>query len=140
MKHVTFLAVVLVLAAGCGYQKISVPVNDTKTETLTDEQKIALLRAEAHKRGMQWRVWCVWWNENNFQAEAWRKGESKAIDSDWELHDRWMEMGTTQVNAAYKLYFAIQNEPTHPKKTPEEIQGPLLIHKNKMCPPDIRGE
>lgn len=113
----------------------------TLAVSLTDDQKIELLRSEAHKRGLQWNIWCIEWEESGFQAEAWHRGESSARDSNWERHDRWMRQGSSQADAAYSLYLIIQHEPNHPAKTEEQLKSSLFTpHKNKLCPPELRGE
>ena len=119
--------------------KIIVPANEAATgKTMevrkpSDHDKVALLRAEAAKRGIKWEVWCIYWakpDQEGFQAEAHRKGEP-----DDEYHDRWMMDGYTQAEAAYKLYFAIQGPPTHPAESHEEVRREKSYRR--ICPPAL---
>jgi hypothetical protein len=145
------LAVMLLLFCGCSRENVSpiAPIAPITTKAqlakaqlaLTDQEKIQLLRDEARKREMKWTIWCVRWSsQDTFQAEAWRKGESRAHDLNWQYHDRWMKVGPTQADAAYLLYLAIQVEPTHPAQTREQIAASKPENKMKLCPPELRSE
>lgn len=134
-RAMLFLSVVLV---GCGQQKLSVPTQNGKSETvkqrdLTDHDKVALLRAEAAKRGIRWRVWCIWWaqpDQPGFMGSAYRKGEP-----DDQYHDRWLETGYTQAEASYKLYVSIQGDPTHPAEEREEVKKEKEYRR--VCPREL---
>jgi len=120
---------------GCSMppQVLTVPV-----KKLTQHDKLELLRVEAAKRHMQWRIWCIEWAEpgaKGFQAEAWRNGESSAHDDAWQLHDRWMKDDYTQGEAAYALYVAIQSDPTHAARKPEAEREPTRYHR--ICPVEL---
>jgi hypothetical protein len=68
---------------------------------LTDQQKIDLLRQEAHRRGLKWEVIQSFMNPGKFLGEA--HSETRRWYSSYE---------DTQADAAYSLYKKIQGEPT----------------------------
>jgi hypothetical protein len=133
------LLIVLVLL-GCtkvplsNITPIAVPAPPVSVQ-LSDAQKIMALRQEAKNRGLQWHIFCTGNTDidinDSFQGTAWHRG----VEDDDET-DRWMETGTTQAIAAYKLYLSIQGPPTHPAqrkrnpkngKTGEICEVPELI-------------
>ena len=105
---------------------------------LTDAQKIALLRAEAHKRGLAWMDYCTHEEGNwQFQADAWIPGHGP-MDGSYEdgSKDWWSAHSSTQAEAAYGLYVAIQGDANipiwhRPSKGKEK--------SHEYCPPDIGG-
>jgi hypothetical protein len=120
----------IVLLAGCA----KVPSRGTEVKNgtqsvassrpaeLTDKQKIAELRQEANKRGLQWHIFCTGQEDidprDAFQGTAWHRGVT-----DDETTDRWMEDGKTQAEAAYKLFASIQGPPTHPAEKKRETEA-----------------
>lgn len=106
---------------------------------LTDQQKIDLLRVEAHQRGISWTIFCTKFREGDpegFQADAWRTGEGDFHAVALETIDSWAERDLTQASVAYALYQTIQGPPNHPKLTPEELEK----KKPFVCPlPDLSG-
>lgn len=146
---IALIITTLLFSAGCEQKAVKVVQVQTegqnyatsvkellvKETELTREQKITLLRTEAKKRGLSWRVVCMPWVEeghNNMLAIAHRRGIADADDH----NDRWIEEGNTQEDAAYALYIAIQGDPTHPA---EPIQPPMPEKRHKMCAPELRG-
>lgn len=140
--------VIVVMAAismsGCGLQRVTVP-NETPASTveavrkfqfqLSPEQKIGLLRSEAKKRGLKWRIYCG--GSEKFTGWAVRKGDPWAVYDDegagasWWVFDR-----NTQGDAAFDLYQQIQGDPDKPlHHKPVESE-----HEHKICPPELRGE
>lgn len=157
-----YLLVAVLLMAGC---KASKPVPATQTQaistptmsnidvrcvgdctgipipSLTDKQKIALLRVEAHKRGLKWRIFCMDWQDDpNHQF----MGEAAPHDGTFNLYIEhggkglWLEEADTQANAAYALYLAIQDSQTHPVEA--ENEKPKNHEHKKFCPPELRGD
>lgn len=106
----------------------------------SDKDKIALLRAEAHKRGLRWYVHCAEIQptpHDKFFASATDKREKPGAGQYIEQGALpwWAEYGETQADAAYKLYFSIQQAPNvYPYHRPAEE------HDHKFCPPEIRGQ
>jgi hypothetical protein len=106
----------------------------TETAQLTDEQKIRLLRDEAHKHHLQWRIFCVYWDEKDkFNASAWHPGY------DDDQHDRWIIEAPTQADAAFLLSVSILGAPTHPAQPKEQTRDFKAEQKRKMCPPALNG-
>ena len=104
------------------------------TDTLTDKEKIDLLRKRVHEMHLQFRVWCVYWDkEDNFNAIAWHKGH----EANDETVDRWIVERPTQIEAAYQLYLYLAGPPTHPGKSPEKIIEERPKH---VCPPELSGQ
>lgn len=101
-----WLLIPILLLGGCGHFTGRFP-------KLTDEQKIELLRSEARKRGLEWHIFCVEYNDptERYQGTAWNGLDEKG-------YDRWMKTADTAANAAYALYVSIQEKPTHPAKKP----------------------
>jgi hypothetical protein len=146
MRWIFFLTVLLV---GCGQQNApfvadkgpsgAITIVPKPVPEPTDAEKIALLRAEAHKRGMRWRIWCIWWEEkDDFQAVAWR---GHGPEPNLGEADLWMVSKPTQADAAYQMYFDIQGFPSHPAeeyRKHEERKQQILKHK--VCPPELRGQ
>jgi len=149
------LAVGLLLVAGCAKGKPQKGVDYVRVDStshqivppsseahaftsLNDSQKIKMLREEVHKRGLEFRIFCVWWQDDDtFNASAWHSGQR-----DDDEHDRWIVEAPTQADAAYALYNAIQGSPTHPAKpieNPDESREARLAKKRLMCPPELRG-
>lgn len=135
------LAVLLVWASvsfvGCGSGKPKVDLllaPPPGARLPTDDEKVAWLKSDAHKRGLAWRVLCIKDDklsdtQKDFLAVAWHKTEP---EDQW--HDRWIEEGDTQADAAYALDIALQGAPTHPAEQPKP-------HKPKLyCPPELRGD
>lgn len=129
--------------AGCGRKMITVTGDGTgdgkaaavvvQERKLTDEQKFTLLRTEARKRGLKWKIICLGGlGDRGFAGWAVRKREpfTQYVEeggkgSWWAVHSN-----RTQADAAYELYQAIQgnpDEPIHRKAKPE-------------CPPILEGE
>jgi hypothetical protein len=138
-----------VLLVGCyRTQKPDVSKDDTQRlmeqlvsapepKSLSSHEKLELLRTEAKKLGMGWRIYCISWakpDEKGFQAEAWRKNESSADDAPY-VHDRWMIDEYTQADAAYALYLSIQGYPTHPKHEPSAAKKEKEYRR--LCPPEM---
>jgi hypothetical protein len=112
-------------------------LNISPTATLTDEEKIDLLRKRVHEMDLQFKVWCVYWSsEDSFQAIAWHKGYED-ID---QTADRWIVDRPTQAEAAYQLYLYLGGPPTHPGRTLESIIEKKEKQKHKFCPPELSGQ
>jgi hypothetical protein len=110
----------------------------TPTPALTDKAKIALLRAEAHKRGLRWLVVCEDYEKDpSKQFFAMAEDNNVPIGATYIEEGAkpwWAEDGETQADAAYRLYLSIQQPPNiHPSHRGEEH-----AHK-KWCPPELRG-
>lgn len=162
MNRLLQLAVLVLLVAGCNASKPAAPAPTQAANTpntssivvsdvacvgdcsglpippLTDKQKIALLRAEAHKRGLKWRIFCMDWQDDpdhQFLGEA--ALINGAFDTRIERGSKgvWLKDGATQGDTAYALYLAIQGAQTHPA----EHEKPEHEHK-KFCPPELRGD
>ena len=118
----------LCLLVSCSNPKFIPHFTASKPPELTGDQKIAYLTAEAEKRHLHWRVFCVWWvDDQHFEGVAWPESSD-----DVRTVNRWMEVGKTQADAAYALYRSIQGAPTHPaEKSKDVMQRPI------DCPPDI---
>jgi hypothetical protein len=79
--------------------------------SLTDKQKIDLLRTEAHKRGLHWHILCEDYETPDKQffayaADAKEPSGAKYIE-DGAVKPWWAENGSTQADAAYRLYLKI---------------------------------
>ncbi len=140
------LLLCVILLAGCGHQKVAVPISETKTvqveeRELTDEQKLTLLRTETHKRGLRWRIFCTSDPEPryNFLAEAEIKTHSEPfilyVEDGGQA--QWAGFGDTQASAAYNLLQSIEAnaEPPH-----QAQHRPDFRTKEKMCPPELHGQ
>ena len=110
---------------------------------LTDADKFGLLRAEAEKRGLRWRVFCTSYytdEKENYLAVAEHKEapEHAQYMEDGRL-DTWMEEGATQADAAFALYNSIQGAPTHPK---EYFKRPDYENNRtrRNCPREINSK
>lgn len=129
--------------AGCGLQKVTVQTDGSKPievrqYQLTDDQKISLLRAEAKKRGLKWRVICESGEEDRFVGWAVKAGEPWGIYAEEGVTGFWMEHeASSQADAALQLYRAIQHPPSLYHRDPEP---PPSQHVHKICPPELRGE
>jgi len=125
---------------------VSVPVeNAVKTVQvpevkLTDAQKIALLRKEAHERGLSFKVFCTKNfvdDPEGFQADAWRTKDGGFHEVAFSLIDFWREYAPTQADAAYALYKSIKGDPPRLAKT-ETTEGKK--RERFICPlPDLNG-
>lgn len=152
MKKLILLAAV-VMIAGCAKQPepaVTYRTDDTKPfvvaaikeqePKLTDKQKIDLLRKEAHARGLHWEARCavVPNGSEDFIAFAYpRDYKDGAIYYEDGARDYWGEFGTSQADAAYKLYFSIQQPPPlHPNHAPNYEEH---AQQHKKCPREIRG-
>ncbi len=147
----TFLVVPAVLFIGCE-TKIqrrvdSKPSPETKAaatstpedQPLTDKQKVALLRQEAHAMGLKWHVFCVDWNKDankQFMGEATPKDASYSFYIEDGGKGVWLVYGATQADAAYALYQSIQGAQTYPAEHKEKEKE----HKHKVCPPELSGQ
>lgn len=143
MKHI-MLALLLVGMAGCStpVKVVTQSSGDVRIATSqesigpeahdpTDEEKIDLLRTEAKNRGLQWEIICTKKytdDPEDFLAFAYWPG------SDDDEHDRWIQDGNNQADAAYALFESIQGPATHPadKNKKKEKERALTI-----CPPPI---
>jgi hypothetical protein len=153
MKLVHITLALCLLLTGCKQKPkmVQVPVSKTISQSdgavtevvvpvaeseLTDAQKIALLRAEAHKRHLRWRVWCADLGPDwMFQGWAVQPGDNFYIYAENGAKPNWNSHGATQAEAAYNLFAAIQQAPDDPMhKTRVEA------HEHKQCPPELRGE
>lgn len=141
---IVLIITALLFSAGCERKAVKmVQVEDGKQAVaveesqLTREQKIKLLRTEAKKRGLAFKVVCLSWVEEgngDFLGVAWNRGVE-----DTDQTDRWMEEGNSQEEATYALYHSIQGAPTHLGRVP----GPGNkgnVRTRKMCPPALRGD
>jgi hypothetical protein len=116
--------------------KPAVAATPTPTPEPSDKQKIALLRAEAHKRHLRWRVWCVDLGEDwQFQGWAVQPGDDFHVYAEDGAKPNWGSHGTTEAETAYNLYLEIQQPPTDPLHAPSSPSG----HK-KHCPPELHGD
>lgn len=111
----------------------------TPTPELSDKDKIGLLRAEAHKRGLRWHIFCTdWMSDPNwqFQGQVISPGSEFGVYiEDGAVKPSWIEHGATQADTAYALYQSIQQSPNT-----ETLHNPQLANHKKMCPPELRGE
>ena len=112
-----------VLLAGCKTipQHIGVPIDSgTKRvaiKDLTDEQKVSLLRTEAKKRGIKWRIFCVPkkdYEDQHYQADAFQPSDHSELSRYVEdgAKDWWAEDAPTPAEAAYLLSQSIQGTPS----------------------------
>jgi hypothetical protein len=156
MKSI-LVSLLLLVMFGCG--KSSTPTHsDAKPHTesnysdtsdkgnptvLTDKQKIDLLRKEAHKRHLRWRIYCNDWERNpnwQFQGEAIQAGSKFGVYiEDGQIKPWWAEDGPTQAETAFSLYLSIQQAPNMEVKHDPNIALGAHGH-NKICPPELRGE
>lgn len=123
MKSVCALILALVL---CSCAKVTVSDGGggevvKPVRQLTEKEKIGLLRTEAAKRGMHWKIFCTstYTDEpESYQGvAAWTEQSLSAVYEDDGLTDEWMKGNQpTQADAALALYYAIQGPPTHPVK------------------------
>ena len=91
----------------------------------TEEGKIELLRVEADKKGVKWKITSCYWNWNKpdniqFLGQAVPKGHPFAMYIEDGAEAYWLESGKTQGDAAYGLYKAIQHDPNHHPKHKED--------------------
>lgn len=98
---------------------------------LTDEEKIALLRKEAHTRHLRWRIFCV--DSAGFQGWAVQPGDDFQIYIEEGAKPNWSSQQRSQADTAYELYLLIQGEPN---VKPEH----RLSAKKRFCPPELRSE
>jgi hypothetical protein len=111
----------------------------TKDVPLTDADKIALLRAEAKRKGLRFYIHCQDGLGEGWEFVAWAGSKKYPEDSMFNYaeeggHDGWFAHASTEAEAAYQLYLAIQRPENH-----------LALHKmptkpHKQCPPPLRGE
>lgn len=141
MKQTLYFLVLIL--GGCSASNPTRPTVHTDaaalpTPQLSDKEKIALLRAEAHKRGLKWSISCEgdYFHDpaKKFFAEAKHKSNP---DLAHYIEDGalpwWGAFGGTQAEAAYNLYQEIQQpEGQQPEHRPHEPD-------RKMCPPELRG-
>lgn len=143
----TFLVITaLLFSAGCEQKAVKMVQVQTESQSqsvsvkepeLTREQKIALLRTEAKKRGLSFKVVCLPWVEEgngDFLGVAW----NRTVEEN-EQTDRWLVTANSQEDAVYRLYNSIQGAPTHLGRAP----GPGNkgnVKTRKMCPPALRGD
>lgn len=107
----------------------------------SDKEKVALLRAEAHKRGIRWSVRCNdgWSDEADKAFIGFANDKKEAADAGQYIEEGalpwWYAYGSTQTDAAYNLYISIQQDPVMPKHRTIEKKKPKTY-----CPPEIRGQ
>lgn len=108
---------------------------------LTDNQKFQLLRDEAKKRGLRWKIFCTSFYKDDpekFMGDAWYAKDGEGGGMYWEQYDHWLKSEfNTQAEAAYALYLIIQNEPNHPAK-PKEVAE--KERERAICPPAVTSE
>jgi len=84
---------------------------------LSDAQKFQLLKDEAEKRNLRWRIFCTNTYVDEplaFLAVAEHKEATRGSTyTDEGRMDEWMINGDSQADAAYGLYKSIQGAPTH---------------------------
>ena len=132
MKYLWLLS--LIVLVGCE-NKIIVPSTSTqpakivKEKELTDVDKVSLLRSEAKKRGLNWKVFCVPktdFMDQHYQASATQAGvpyETAYIEDGGK--DWWAAAANTPAEAAFELYKAIQGAPTqHADHQPGYVINP----------------
>lgn len=106
-------------------------------QKLSDKEKIYLLRTEAHKRDLKWRITCATWNsdpDQQFLGMVWPKDGADSLYIEQGSKGEWLNLGPTQADVAYALYQAIQGPVTHPAEHKEAPKP------KKFCPPELRGE
>ncbi len=96
----------------------SIPLEKIKTTLLTnkttqqenlilsDKQKIEMLRNEAKKDNVHWRIYCTGLNGNwKYKAEAHQTGSNiESIYAEDGAKDWWVGDGPTQADSAFELY------------------------------------
>lgn len=109
------------------YQRASAkPKAVSKFVSLSDKEKIELLRSEAKKRGMHWHIFCRSYDDS-FAGYVFPEG-------DWNIYIEenakpyWHADGKTQGETALALYGAIQEEPNM-QPQPKRVE--------KICPPEL---
>ena len=95
---------------------------------LTDSQKVGLLRAEAKRWHLHWKVFCTpslakISPEELFEGWAWPEGTAENAYYEDGGRDNWSSTAPTQAEAAYRLYRAIQHEPNQPVAYRETIKS-----------------
>lgn len=127
-----------VLVVGCSAKKEAAP-KSTEAQVNTTEAESAVvttLRAEAHARGLKWKIWCRGRGTNaDYSAWAVYKADPFAVFIEDGAKPHWFEMNfTTQDQAAEWLAKAIQASPnTNPPHAPAE-------QRYEYCNSEIQGE
>lgn len=101
---------------------------------LTGGQKVALLRSEAKKRGLEWFIFCVPRSDgalSYYQGQAWLKGTTRfGRDANFYIEEGvrdWWAVGSgerpqTPQDAAFLLYQKVQGPPNEiAEHKPKEI-------------------
>lgn len=117
MKLSAFALLALIPLGGCNHMRNAVSSTETSIKPVpepTPQQKVALLRYEAKKRGLHWYVFCVPGHEgdpNSYQADAFQPGDdgtSRFVEDG--AKDSWAQDSSTPEDAAYLLYKSITSE------------------------------
>lgn len=136
------LLLAVLLLTGCSTYTVPGSPAPKPERKLTDADKFALLKAEAEKRGLRWRVFCTSYytdEEESFLAVAEHKeAPPRARYVEDGRMDEWMEQGATQVDAAFALYHSIQGAPTHPASDFHREKERERVRR--MCPREISSE
>lgn len=145
----TMLVILAVAAVGSfNCQKVAIPQSNGQpvikaVRALTDDEKLDLLRSDAKKRGLHWRIFCTSdymdEKESYLAVAAWTERSLHATYEDDGLTDEWMESRDTPADAALALYQAIQGAPTHPvSKWGKRSTDHERTHR--QCKPEITSE
>ena len=115
----------------------------TDMPELTDEQKIDLLRNEAQKRGLKWKVTSCYWNWNKpdqtqFLGQAVQQNAPFSSYIEDGAVPYWLVSGKTQGDAAYQLYLSIQGNPNWEPRHKEDED--FSDKHRKEYPSDIGSE
>jgi hypothetical protein len=101
---------------------------------------ISKLRAEAHRRGMKWRIYCTPGTDSGDKFSGWaiHGGAEWAVWIEEGAQDAWyVDSGPTQEDCAHALFAAMMH-PENDIATHEPGKSPEA--KKHYCPPEISGK